>query len=63
VLAASIRALITPMMEVANTSETVNFYQTTLRNIPEDIHLHYYLSFSHKLPMFVKMNNTNKTLG
>jgi hypothetical protein len=28
------------MMETANTSETsVNFYQTTRRNIPEDIHL------------------------
>jgi hypothetical protein len=29
------------MMEAANTSETsVNFYQTTLRNNPEDNHLH-----------------------
>jgi hypothetical protein len=29
------------MMEAANTSETsVNFYQTTGRNIPEDSHLH-----------------------
>jgi hypothetical protein len=28
-------------MEAANTSGTsVNFYQTTLRNIPEDTHLH-----------------------
>jgi hypothetical protein len=38
VLAASI-ALI--MMEEASTSETsVNFYQTTRRNNPEDSHLH-----------------------
>jgi hypothetical protein len=38
VLAASI---IAPMMEAANTSETsVNFYQTTRRNNPEDSHLH-----------------------
>jgi hypothetical protein len=29
------------MIEAANTSETsVNFYQTTRRNIPEDSHLH-----------------------
>jgi hypothetical protein len=29
------------MMEAANTSETsVNFYQTTQRNNPEDSHLH-----------------------
>jgi hypothetical protein len=29
------------MMEAANTSETsVNFYQTTLLNNPEDSHLH-----------------------
>jgi hypothetical protein len=29
------------MMEAAKTSETsVNFYQTTGRNIPEDSHLH-----------------------
>jgi hypothetical protein len=29
------------MMEAASTSETsVNFYQTTLRNSPEDSHLH-----------------------
>jgi hypothetical protein len=29
------------MMEAASTSETsVNFYQTTRRNIPEDSHLH-----------------------
>jgi hypothetical protein len=29
------------MMEAASTSETkVNFYQTTRRNNPEDIHLH-----------------------
>jgi hypothetical protein len=39
VLAASIiRAM---MMEAASISETsVNFYQTTQRNIPEDSHLH-----------------------
>jgi hypothetical protein len=37
-----IRAIIALMMEVANTSESsVNFYQTTRRNIPEDkSHLH-----------------------
>jgi hypothetical protein len=30
-----------PMMESVSTSETsVNFYQTTRRNIPEDRHLH-----------------------
>jgi ribosomal protein S15P/S13E len=29
------------MMEAASTSEkSVNFYQTTRRNIPEDIHLY-----------------------
>jgi hypothetical protein len=29
------------MMEAVNTSETsVNFYETTRRNIPEDSHLH-----------------------
>jgi hypothetical protein len=29
------------MMEAASTSETsVNFYQTTLRNNPDDSHLH-----------------------
>jgi hypothetical protein len=34
-------ALIALMMEEASTSETsVNFYQTTLFNIPEDSHLH-----------------------
>jgi hypothetical protein len=39
VLGASI--IIVQMMEAANTSETsVNFYQTTRRNIPEDGHLH-----------------------
>jgi hypothetical protein len=38
VLAASI---IRAMMEAASTSETsVNFYQTTRRNISEDSHLH-----------------------
>jgi hypothetical protein len=31
------------MMETANISETtINFYQTTRRNIPEDSHLHFY---------------------
>jgi hypothetical protein len=28
------------MMEEANTSETVNFYQTTRRNNPEDSNFH-----------------------
>jgi hypothetical protein len=28
------------MMEAASTSETMNFYQTTRRNNPEDSHLH-----------------------
>jgi hypothetical protein len=38
-LAASI--IIALMMGAANTSETsINFYQTTRRNIPEDSHLH-----------------------
>jgi hypothetical protein len=38
VFAASI--IIDLMTEAASTSETsVNFYQTTLRNIPEDSHL------------------------
>jgi hypothetical protein len=33
--------IIALMMEAANTSETsVNFYQTTRRNNPEDSHLH-----------------------
>jgi hypothetical protein len=33
--------IIALMMDAANTSETsVNFYQTTRRNIPEDCHLH-----------------------
>jgi NADPH-dependent 7-cyano-7-deazaguanine reductase QueF len=32
-------SIIRAMMEAANTSETsVNFYQTTRRNIPEDSH-------------------------
>jgi hypothetical protein len=39
VLAASI--IIARMMEAASTSEmSVNFYQTTRRNSPEDSHLH-----------------------
>jgi hypothetical protein len=39
VLTASI--IIALMMEAVSTSETsVNFYQTTRRNIPEDSHLH-----------------------
>jgi hypothetical protein len=50
-----IKAIIFLMMEAASTSETsVNFYQTTRRNNPEDSHLHnfrrenlkYHLSFS-----------------
>jgi hypothetical protein len=42
VLAASIiRAIITLMKEAGSTPETsVNFYQTTQRNNPEDSHLH-----------------------
>jgi hypothetical protein len=40
-LTAFIMRLIALMMEAASTSETsVNFYQTTRRNIPEDTHLH-----------------------
>jgi hypothetical protein len=35
------------MMEAASTSETsVNFYQTTRRNTPEDSHLHISLTSS-----------------
>jgi hypothetical protein len=42
-LAASIIKTITLMMETVSTSETsVNYYQTTRRNIPEDSHLHKY---------------------
>jgi hypothetical protein len=38
-------AMIALMMEAASTSETsVNFYQTTRRNIPEDNHLHLLIS-------------------
>jgi hypothetical protein len=34
-------SLIALMMEAVSTSETsVNFYQTTRRNIPEDSHIH-----------------------
>jgi hypothetical protein len=34
------------MMEAASTSETsVNFYQTTRRNNPEDSHLHFTLLY------------------
>jgi hypothetical protein len=41
VLAASVIGAVTLMMEAASTSETSeNFYQTTRRNIPEDIYLH-----------------------
>jgi hypothetical protein len=41
VLTASIIMVIALMMEAASTSETsVNFYETTRRNIPEDSHLH-----------------------
>jgi hypothetical protein len=33
--------VVTPMMEAASTSEsTVNFYQTTRRNIPAESHVH-----------------------
>jgi hypothetical protein len=39
VLAASIFKAIALMMEAARTSELVNFFQTTLHNIPEDSHL------------------------
>jgi hypothetical protein len=40
--ASTIKAIIiAQMMDAASTSETsVNFYQTTRRNIPEDSHLH-----------------------
>jgi hypothetical protein len=39
-LTLTLRAIIALMMEAASTSETsVNFYQTTRRNIPEDSHL------------------------
>jgi hypothetical protein len=39
--ASIIRAMIALMMEAASTSETsVNLYQTTRRNYPEDSHLH-----------------------
>jgi hypothetical protein len=49
VLAASIIALI---MEAASTSETsVNFYQTTWHNIPEDSHLHGFWSCYNILPI------------
>jgi hypothetical protein len=38
--------LIALMMEAANTSETsVNVYQTTRRNIPEDCHLREYFIY------------------
>jgi hypothetical protein len=41
VLAASIIMTIALMMEAVTISETsVNFYQTTLRNNPEDCHLY-----------------------
>jgi hypothetical protein len=40
------RVVIALMMEAASTSETsVNFYQTTLRNNPEDNHLDSEFSF------------------
>jgi hypothetical protein len=40
-LAASIIRTIALMMEAVSMSETsVNFYQTTQRNIPEDSHFH-----------------------
>jgi hypothetical protein len=36
-----VESLITLMMEAASISETsVNFYQTTRGNVPEDIHFH-----------------------
>jgi hypothetical protein len=39
--ASIISAITTVMIEAVSTSETsVNFYQTTRRNIPEDSHLH-----------------------
>jgi hypothetical protein len=44
--------IIALMMEAASTSETsVNFYQTTRRNNPEDSHLYPRL-FVHKHPIF-----------
>jgi hypothetical protein len=51
------------MMEAANTSETsVNFYQATRRNIPEESHFHVsplpnwpysYLSFTFNVPSWL----------
>jgi hypothetical protein len=39
-----LRRVIALMMQAVSTSETsVNFYQTTRRNIPEDSHLHHHL--------------------
>jgi hypothetical protein len=48
VLAASIIRALT--MEAISTSVTsVNFYQTTRRNIPEDSHLHLVIAFFRKV--------------
>jgi hypothetical protein len=47
--ASIIRGLIAPMMEAASTSETsVNVYQTTRRNNPDDNHLHFAVKFDAK---------------
>jgi hypothetical protein len=53
VLAASIiKVIITLMMEAASTSETsVNFYQTTWCNNPEDSHLLIFLCFYVRLTL------------
>jgi hypothetical protein len=41
-----VASIVTLMMEAASTSETsVNFYQTTRRNIPEDSHLLLLMTF------------------
>jgi hypothetical protein len=50
---ASITKAIALMMEAASTSETsVNFYQTTRRNNPEDSHLHTHRRENLKSHMF-----------
>jgi hypothetical protein len=50
VLLSIIRAMSTLMMEAVSTSETsVNFYDTTRRNIPEDSHLQKQISPSEVL--------------
>jgi hypothetical protein len=57
-LAASfIRAMITLIMEAASTSETsVNFYQTTRRNNPEDSHLQNMCFITYVIRFVVRVN-------